>query len=47
MCCIQLQVEVQAFNESDMKEAVGDTFGPGEICGLRVVESEIIEYDEL
>lgn len=38
-------VKVEAANESDALEAINDTFGEGEVCGLEVqdLETEVIE----
>lgn len=44
---VMLQVEVQAFNEEDAFEAVEDCFGPGDSCGLKVVEFEVNDHTEL
>lgn len=42
---VSILVKVEAPNESDALEAVQDTFGEGEICGLEIkdVEVEVIE----
>lgn len=44
---VVLQVEVQAFDEGDAFEAVEDCFGQGEACGLKVLEFEINDHEQL
>lgn len=41
---VTLEVEVDAFDESDAWDAVQDAFGLGENYGIRIVDCE---YDEL
>lgn len=47
MMSVMLQVEVQAHTQEDALSAVNDCFGEGETCGMNVVESEVVEIDEL
>lgn len=42
-----LQVEVEAYNAEDAKEAIEESFGEGSACGLNVVEFEVLDNDEL
>jgi hypothetical protein len=44
---VNLQVEVQAFNEEDAFEAVEDVFGTGDTCGLNVMEFTVNEHTKL
>ena len=44
---VVLQVEVQAFDEGDAFELVEDCFGRGETCGLKVMEFEISDHEQL
>lgn len=41
---VNLVVEVEAFDEIDAAEAVRDTFGLGDQCGIEIVESEVGEH---
>ena len=41
---VTLVVEVEAFSEIDAEEAVRDTFGLGESCGLNIIESEVGDF---
>ena len=36
-----LTVKVEAFDESDAKDMVLDIFGPGNDCGLEVINTKI------
>ena len=36
-----LTVQVDAFDEADAKDIVLDNFGPGEDCGVEVLEAKI------
>ena len=47
MFSVLLQVEVEAFTEADAQEAVKDCFGEGGVCGLTVVDFEVLDNDEL
>lgn len=47
MVSVLLQVEVEAFDEKDAKEAVHDTFGEGNTCGLEVTDYELTDFEEL
>jgi hypothetical protein len=47
MVSVMLQVEVEAFDESDARDAVVDCFGEGEFCGLQVVDSEVTDLELL
>lgn len=38
---VSLVVEVEAFDPIDAEEAVRDTFGLGDQCGIEIVESEV------
>ena len=38
---VNLVVEVEAFSPIDAEEAVRDTFGLGDQCGIEIVESEV------
>jgi hypothetical protein len=38
---VNLVVEVEAFDPIDAEEAVRDTFGLGDQCGIEIVESEV------
>lgn len=40
---VNLVVEVEAFDPIDAEEAVRDTFGLGDQCGIEIVESEVEE----
>lgn len=42
-----LQVEVEAFDESDAAQAIDDCFGRGEVCGLEVKDLEVLDFEEL
>lgn len=44
---VSINVEVEAFSEEDAIEAVADCFGPGDSCGLNVVDFEITDHAEL
>jgi len=44
---VLLQVEVEAYTEDDAQEVVRDCFGEGSICGLNVVEYEVVDHDRL
>lgn len=47
MVSVTLQVEVQAFDESDARDAVVDCFGEGDFCGLEVLDSEVNDLELL
>lgn len=47
MVQIMLQVEVEAFSESDAYEAIEDCFGEGDACGLVVQDFEVLDLDEI
>lgn len=47
MVSVYLQVEVEAFAEDDALEAVHDCFGEGDACGLKVIDYEVVDHDEL
>ena len=41
---VSLVVEVEAFDEIDAEEAVRDTFGLGDQCGIEIIESEVGKF---
>ena len=47
MVSVMLQVEVEAFDESDARDAVEDCFGEGEFCGLTVIDTEVTDLELL
>jgi hypothetical protein len=47
MISVVLNIEVEAFSESDALDAVHDTFGEGSTCGLNVVDYEVTDHDRL
>lgn len=47
MVSVTLQVEVQAFDESDAREAISDCFGEGDFCGVEVVDHEVTDFELL
>lgn len=38
---VRVKVRVTAFDDSDAKELIEDTFGPGEDCGVEIVKTSI------
>lgn len=44
---VSLLLSVEAPNQSDALEAVKDTFGEGEICGIDIKDVEVEILDEL
>jgi hypothetical protein len=44
---VSLLLSVEAPSESDALEAVKDTFGEGEICGIDIKDVEVEILDEL
>ena len=44
---VLLQVEVEAFDESDARDAVKDCFGEGDFCGVEVNDFEILDHEVL
>lgn len=44
---VMVQVEVEALDQDDATEAVKDCFGEGENCGLTVLSSEVLDFEEL
>jgi len=44
---VLLKVEVEAYNEEDAQEVTEDCFGEGSVCGLTVVDYEVIDHDRL
>lgn len=44
---VALEVEVQAFDESDALEAVSDCFGPGTSAGIDVTEYKVLDHKQL
>jgi hypothetical protein len=47
MVSVTLQVEVEAFDESDAREAVIDCFGEGDFCGVQVLDTEVTDFEQL
>lgn len=43
---VMLEVEVEAFDESDAIEAVKDAFDEGECGGVDIKESEILDIEQ-
>lgn len=44
---VELEVDVECFDEGDACEAVTDAFGPGEYGGYRVKDLEITKIKEV
>ncbi|ASR77389.1 hypothetical protein SEA_DAUBENSKI_142 [Streptomyces phage Daubenski] len=44
---VSLLLSVEAPDQSDALEAVKDTFGEGEICGIDIKDVEVEVIDEL
>jgi hypothetical protein len=44
---VLLQVKVEAFDETDARDAVVDCFGEGDFCGVQVVDSEVTDLELL
>lgn len=40
---VRLEVEVEAFDADDAKDAVLDSFGPGYDCGVEIKSAVIVE----
>ena len=38
---ITVKVKVEAFSEGDARELVEDTFGPGDDCGVEILDCTI------
>jgi hypothetical protein len=47
MVSVVLQVEVEAFDESDARDAVEDCFGEGDFCGISVADCEVTDLELL
>jgi hypothetical protein len=47
MISVMLQVEVEAFDESDARDAVVDCFGEGDFCGVTVKDYEVTDFEML
>lgn len=47
MYSVLVQVEVEAHDEDDAAAIIGDCFGEGEMCGLTITSSEVLDYEEL
>jgi hypothetical protein len=47
MVSVVLQVEVEAFDESDARDAVEDCFGEGDFCGISVADCEVTDLEML
>lgn len=44
---VMLSVEVEAFDESDARDAVKDCLGEGDFCGVEVSDFEILDHEVL
>lgn len=44
---VLVEIEVEAFTDSDAYDIVQDCFGEGNSCGLNVIEFEVKEFNEL
>lgn len=44
---VLLQVEVESYTEDDAEELLKDCFGEGSICGLTVVDYEVVDHARL
>ena len=44
---ISMEVEVESFDDNDALDAVNDSFGIGEVCGLLITDFEITDYEQL
>ena len=44
---VLLQVEVEAYDENDAKDAVHDSFGEGSICGMEIKDYEVTDFESL
>lgn len=42
---VTLHLEVEAFDEADAKDAITDTFGPGEDCGVIIKKYEVKKFE--
>jgi hypothetical protein len=47
MVSVMLQVEIEAFDESDARDAVVDCFGEGDFCGIEVKDFEVTDFEKL
>ena len=47
MVSVMLQVEIEAFDESDAQDAVNDCFGEGDFCGIAVKDFEVTDFEML
>jgi hypothetical protein len=44
---VKVQVKVTAYDENDAKELIDDTFGPGEDCGVTIVNTAVTKLKEV
>jgi hypothetical protein len=44
---LYLDVEVEAWTESDAREAIEDALGKGDLPGILIVDEEIVDFQEL
>lgn len=44
---VMLQVEIEATDEDDAATAIADCFGEGQTCGVDIVNSEVLDFEEL
>lgn len=42
---VTLEVNIDAFDETDARLALADTFGPGEECGIDIKNSEVTHFE--
>jgi len=47
MVSVMLQVQVEAFSDSDATEVITDCFGEGDFCGVDVQSVEVLDFEEL
>lgn len=43
---ILIRAEVEAYDESDAKDIVYDIFGPGEDCGVNIINTNLRQIKE-
>lgn len=44
---LAIEVEVEAFDETDALEAVADCFGEGDASGMLVTEFQVLDHEQL
>lgn len=44
---VKVRVRVAAYDESDAKELIADTFGPGDDCGVTIVNTSVTNLKEV